>query len=55
MSRKRLYLKSLSIAYPRPLGDGMPEPPYGYMFLVDENGVYLTDDNGNFLIGPWNG
>lgn len=52
---RRLYLKNLSVAYPGTLGDGLPEPPYGYQFVVDENGNYLTDNLGNYLVVPWNG
>jgi hypothetical protein len=52
---RRLYLKNVCVAYPGTLGDGLPEPPYGYQFLTDDLGNYLTDDLGNYLVVPWNG
>jgi hypothetical protein len=27
-------------------------PPAGFVFLVDDIGNYLTDDNGAFLVAP---
>lgn len=52
MARRRLML-SVSVAYPGNLGNGLPEPPFGWVFLTDDDGVYLTDDNGLFLIVEW--
>lgn len=49
----RNFLLSLSVAYPGALGDGLPEPPYGFAFLTDDAGVYLTDDDGGFLVVEW--
>lgn len=44
------YLLSVSIAYPGTLGLDLIEPPQGWAFLVDDDGVFFTDDAGNFLI-----
>lgn len=55
MRLSNLYIRNIQVAYPWSLGDGLPEPPFGFQFLTDESGVYLTDDNGNFLVGNWNG
>lgn len=49
----RSLLLDVVIAYPGTLGAGLPDPPYGWVFLTDDNGVYLTDDAGNFLIVEW--
>lgn len=39
------------IAWPWELGlGGEPEPPVGYVFLVDDSGAYLTDDDGYYII-----
>lgn len=37
-------------AYAGSLGFG--SPPKGWLFLIDNQGNYLTDDNGVFLIVP---
>ena len=42
------------IAYPGTLGDGLPEPPFGYRFIVDDIGRYILDDLGNFIVTEWN-
>jgi hypothetical protein len=33
-------------------GGGLPTLPSGYLFLVDDSGNYITDDDGNFIIVP---
>jgi len=44
------------IAWPWELGGlgpapvGPPTPPAGYVFLVDDSGLYLTDDIGTLLL-----
>jgi len=53
--RGRLYLKNIMIAYPGVLGDGLPIPPSGYVFLLDDVGNYLTDGLGNYLVVDWYG
>jgi hypothetical protein len=50
---RRSLLLSVSVAYPGVLGDKLPEPPFGFVFLTDDAGVYLTDDDGRFLIAEW--
>lgn len=30
----------------------LPTLPEGYLFLVDHEGTYILDDNGNFIIVP---
>lgn len=32
-------------------GGGLPAPPSGYAYLVDDSGNFLIDDSGNYLIG----
>lgn len=49
---RRLFLKNVSVALPMTLGGNVPEPPNGYAFLTDNNGVYLTDGAGNYLVVP---
>lgn len=44
----------LIVAYPGTLGDGLPEPPFGWRFIVWDDGSYIVDDFGNFLIVEWN-
>ena len=29
---------------------GLPSIPVGFVFVVDDDGFYLTDDSGNFYI-----
>jgi hypothetical protein len=48
-------LKNVMIAYPGVLGDGYPEPPNGWQFLTDDEGNYLLDNLGNYLVGEWYG
>lgn len=43
-------LFDLRRSYPGSLGFGVP--PKGFLFLIDEGGNYLTDDDGVFLIVP---
>lgn len=43
------------VAYPGMLGDGLPEPPFGWQFVVDDLGRYIIDDNANFLVVEWHG
>lgn len=40
-------------AYPGTLGDGLPEPPFGYRFVVDDMGRYIVDDLGNYIVTEW--
>lgn len=40
---------SVTFAYPGILGF---VPPAGFVFLIDEFGFYLTDDDGVFLVVP---
>lgn len=48
---RRGLMLNVKIAYPGILGGGIPVVPLGFMLLTDDAGVYLTDDNGNYLIG----
>lgn len=50
---RRNLMLSVRYAYPGKLGAGIPVVPLGFMLLTDDNGVYLTDDDGRFLIGEW--
>lgn len=50
---RRLFLRNLSVAYPGTLGDNLPEPPFGYMFITDDVGNYIVDDFGNFIVVEW--
>ena len=45
---------NLITAYPGTLGDGLPEPPFGYWFVLDDLERYVTDDFGNFIVVEWN-
>jgi hypothetical protein len=49
---RRLGLLSLSVAYPGTLGPETIIPPVGFVFLIDNDGVYLTDEAGAYLIVP---
>lgn len=51
--RRGLGLK-IVIAYPGTLGYEDPEPPYGYRFILDDQGRYITDDFGNFIVVEFN-
>jgi len=51
---RRVRGLNIVIAYPGTLGDGLPEPPYGFMFLVDDEGAYILDDFGNYIVVEWN-
>lgn len=50
-----LWLRNLNVAYPSTLGDDLPEPPFGYCFITDDDGAYLLDDNNYYLVVEWNG
>lgn len=41
---------NVSFAYPGTLGYDFPDPPPGFVYLVDDEGTYITDDNGVFLV-----
>lgn len=41
---------AVSFAYPGTLGYDFPDPPPGFVYLVDDEGTYITDDNGVFLV-----
>lgn len=49
----RILTGNFVVAYPGTLGDGLPEPPYGYVFVVDDLDRYVTDDAGNFIVVEW--
>ena len=51
VKRRTGLMLNVKIAYPGRLGGGIPVIPPGYMLLTDDDGVFLTDDNGNYLIG----
>lgn len=51
---RRVMGLKIVVAYPGTLGDDLPEPPYGWLLVVDDLGRYITDDLGNFLIVEWN-
>lgn len=51
--RRLGLLRNIVIAYPGTLGDGLPEPPFGFLFIVDDIGRYITDDDGNFIVVEW--
>lgn len=40
----------IHLGWPWELGPELPPLPDGYVFLTDDWGAYLTDDDGNFLI-----
>lgn len=51
-------LAQLLIAAPELVGEqttGGMNPPMGYVFLTDSDGVFLTDSDGVFLIAESNG
>ena len=29
-----------------------PTPPVGFVFVVDSDGAYVTDEAGNYLLAP---
>ena len=47
--RPTMLLDFIGEVYGAP-SDGTPEPPAGYALVVDENGDYLIDLNGQYLI-----
>lgn len=44
----------VSRAFPGELGGGMPPAPAGYAYLTDDDGTFLVDDNGFYLLGELN-
>lgn len=34
----------------RPIASGIPDPPTGYAYLVDDAGNYILDDAGNYIL-----
>lgn len=40
----------IHLGWPWELGPDLPALPDGYVFLTDNWGAYLTDEDGNYLI-----
>lgn len=36
--------------FDQPKSQGLPPPPPGLIYLVDDSGNFLVDDSGNFLV-----
>lgn len=43
---------NVQTAYPGKLGPQVIQAPAGFVFLIDGEGNYLTDDQGNYLMIP---
>jgi len=48
----RSGLYKVNVAYPGNITPFPLQSPPGFVFLIDGEGNYLTDDNGNYLIVP---